>query len=243
MTEPLVVEPKSYELKSLTIRVKTIWDFGILLMNTMRIMRLNYTDLSDEERERVIRNKSSFILANQGDGKRIILYLAPNKYVSFVFPFDIIQLTDPTPQLEFRCHNRVIDPMLTSQIVKILQDTLRQNKIALHKVFEFDTSFTQNEVDNLTAILDMILTTEPGYIRHDNDPESCNAKSPHRHPTSHFDVHYSKAATYKYGTRTMFTHKDFQRIFSEEADCLYVAPYGEFKDLVKFPTPKKKKKK
>ena len=83
-----------------------------------------------------------------------------------------------------------------------------------------DGSNTQASLD----ILELLLHTEPSYLRYDYDPITAKGKEA-RHPVHHLDINMSRKGKYKLGLYEHLSPKDFVDIVSEDKDCHFLSKY------------------
>ena len=83
-----------------------------------------------------------------------------------------------------------------------------------------DGSNTQASLD----ILELLLHTEPSYLRYDYDPITAKGKEA-RHPIHHLDINMSRKGKYKLGLYEHLSPKDFVDIVSEDKDCHFLSKY------------------
>lgn len=216
-------------------RVKTKVDVLIILMETIKYMKLNP------------------VVTNEDCVGKIVLYIdkmsrlfffTENKYYSIVFPFfvdrkkieDEYENEDELPlsttytvkeyEYLFSFRNQIdIDESLVSQVISLIKCDEFKDNCSL----EFITPICQyNEQydKNFWPFLRELLFMEDGYIRYDLDKENFDkAKEKdeeHKHPLNHYDVFYSSNTTYKIGLIRNLAENEFIDFLDGNKDCSYL---------------------
>ncbi|MCC8112492.1 MAG: hypothetical protein LIP03_00590 [Bacteroidales bacterium] len=148
---------------------------------------------------------------------RIFFFKGRMKYYSIAIPF---QVSNP---LEFRFNEVVVDSVLFSNILSILNEsefdgpTLGLGDIDALILF-------QEDVDSkvLNDIIYKLMTYDMGYVRYDDDEkgfeEAKKAGHSKRHPRHHLDTHLSTESTFKKGLNGSLSPEKFIEILDNKVD-------------------------
>lgn len=152
---------------------------------------------------------------------RLYIYVGPNKYISIVFPFHI-KIENDKIALWYNAIR--IDEKIISEILTLINLRGKANSsigASMNSLIELYLSNDEYDPisDEAFYVTENLLLSETGYIRHDHDPVHSNGKI---HPEYHFDINYSKQATFKYGSDKMMSNVEFELTFDKNKDCFYL---------------------
>ena len=181
----------------------------------------------------------SFVIKQYSkNSSRVFIYHQSHKYVSFTFPFRIRDIDNPS----LDCENWILDTHKLDILASIVEDLCENGKpkkntfrlpLTLAEVAEDlinnsvpPMQITMHEI----SILSLIMTSEPGYIRYDYDPDHAKGQV---HPKHHLDINYSPKATYKYGLYDNIDTKRFEALFEKDNDKQYLHQYHKLLESIK----------
>lgn len=212
-----------YEIKQFTETIKDKWDCTKLFLNCIRYFVYNYPDkaenVSNENKMIINREHIKFEISPI---PRIYIYINSNKYISIVLPFQY-KLTEDNRALFYFEGIQITEKILSDMFTILsLRANSRSNIGKSHNsIVELYMSNDEFEPisDFAFYIVECLLALEFGYIRHDFSPNDANGKI---HPECHFDINFSKNATFKYGIESMLTNIEFEYMFDKNKDCLFL---------------------
>lgn len=211
------IEP--HEVRTFTFSISDAWDYVKLLMHILQFV-MSYSNrgftFSPSKKTFV-----SYLKISSEEPRRIYLYISSNKYISIINPFNCYIENE---RIGFRLNGIFITEKICSNIIAIIEAWKDKGGNRSLGVFEFLASNDDEDLDsNSFAVLEQLLLSESGYIRHDDDVKNENGQ---KHPKTHFDVNFSKNATFKLGTYRMFNSLDFEMLFGKKNDCKYIDDYS-----------------
>lgn len=188
--------------------------YAAIILNAVRLMTITSPLQKIEMRKQWVRH----ITLEVAKMSRIFVYVDKNKYFSCIFPFHVISANNT---ITVQYNSITINSILLSEASSLLNDISNSTFYNLYKDGDEDTSYS----DEAFCIVEKLLTTEPCYVRYDNDAQG---EKGHRHPRIHFDVNMSKAGTFKVGLRESMSSDMFVNVFDKEKDCLYLVEHSKF---------------
>lgn len=231
----IIIEIKPQEIRRFTFTISDVWGYADLLMHILQFM-ISYVSRVNSLKLRQ-NDFYSYIKMTSVDSNRIFIYISKDKYISVINPFNY---HIESGRINFRLNGIVITEKICSNIISIILDWKNNGGNRSLGVFEFLASYDDEDIDpNSFVVLEQLLLTEPGYIRHDDDIQNQRGLI---HPRTHFDINFSKKATFKIGTYDMYDAKNFEGLFCKNEDCKFLYDYQE-RSLIKRQKLKKKTKK
>lgn len=149
---------------------------------------------------------------------RAFLFISHNKYFCVSYPLNIKQ-DGNNVKIYSTEKNVEVTNQVISECIGIIS-SLATNGNFIDAWMNDDGSNTQASLD----ILELLLHTEPSYLRYDYDPITAKGKEA-RHPVHHLDINMSRKGKYKLGLYEHLSPKDFVDIVSEDKDCHFLSKY------------------
>ncbi|MCF7567695.1 hypothetical protein L3X37_04860 [Sabulilitoribacter arenilitoris] len=144
-----------------------------------------------------------------------LFFYQEGKYFSVSFPFTLL-LDDYNNIIEVSTFTgTIIESESVSMASSILKDGLFQLNQSLVDYYIESTNIESSGID----LLEIILHSEPAYLRYDHDPVREDAKL---HPLHHLDINYSSYGTYKLGLNKLIIENYFESVVNINTDCSYL---------------------
>lgn len=216
----IIIPIESYELDDFKAHKEEMKDYALLVLLISRKL-INFPHKKAED----ITNVSKpFLMMDISKHSRAFLFIANNKYFCISYPLTIKVETD-----NIKVYSTEKSIELTNQNISEcigIINSLGRNGNFLDAWMNDDGSNSQSSLD----ILELLLHTEPSYLRYDHDPITAKGKET-RHPAHHLDINMSKRGTYKLGLYEHLSPKDFISIINGETDCHYLSHYNQILSL------------
>ena len=216
----IIIPIESYELDAFKSHKDEMKDYVLLVLLISRKL-INFPHQKADD----ITNVSKpFLMMDISKHSRAFIFIANNKYFCISYPltikFDtnIIRIYSTEKNIELNNQN-------ISECIGII-NSLGKNGNFLDAWMNDDGSNSQSSLD----ILELLLHTEPGYLRYDYDPVTAKGQET-KHPAHHLDINMSKRGTYKLGLYEHLSPKDFINIINEETDCHFLSHYNSMFSL------------
>lgn len=159
-----------------------------------------------------------FLMMDICKNSRAFLFISHNKYFCVSYPLNIKQ-DGGNVKIYSTEENVEVTNQVISECIGIIS-SLATNGNFIDAWMNDDGSNTQASLD----ILELLLHTEPSYLRYDYDPITAKGKEA-RHPIHHLDINMSRKGKYKLGLYEHLSPKDFVDIVSEDKDCHFLSKY------------------
>lgn len=217
-----VIQLAPYEISNFTFNVSNKWDCVKLLIVCVRFYLTHSNSrlikVSSDNKEIIY---DSHIKLEITPAPRLYIYVGTNKYISIVFPFNIKLERD---NIVLWYNSIRINEKIISEILTLINMRGKANSAigsSLNTLIELYMSNDEYDPisDEAFYVIENLLLSETGYIRHDYDPQHSNGKI---HPEYHFDINFSKQATFKYGSDRMMSNVEFELTFDKSKDCFYL---------------------
>ncbi len=220
MKTSFIIRLEKFEIKQFTETVKSMWDYAKLAMVSLRFMQFNYhRNIKVSNTEKV--NANAAYIKLDLNASRLYIYISIDKYISFVFPFNV---KEEEQSIRFFYLGVRLNEKLISEISTVIESQKTASSfIGKASNSIIDLYLSNDDLDPVSDeayfVVERLISTEPGYLRHDHDPQSANGKI---HPEFHFDVNFSQNATFKYGLLGMLPSLEFETMFDKKSNCLYI---------------------
>ena len=163
---------------------------------------------------------------------RCFIYISKDKYISFYFPF---RESSSLNCLKYRDYN--VDSREVAEISRLLAQLKDDNIYSAY----IDNGNNDSPFSETTfQIVYSLITSEPGYVRHDYDPRAARGLI---HPLYHLDINYSGDSTFKVGTYSMLPKTIYEHIFDKDKECMFIDTFKNGPNNLCFKQRKIKKKK
>ena len=194
------------EIRKFTKRLKSSWDFTNLLCIVGQYYILHKADII----RKPIKKYEYIKISYDNTGGRCFIYISNNKYLSFVFPFRF-------NGTELRYKGTVIDEVFISYLITITES----GQVGYSLIEQYiDNGNISNPVPDVCfEVIEELLLLDSGYLRHDDDPGSARGVI---HPRFHFDIFFSKEATFKVGLTKMLTSKKYEDFFKKDKSKFFL---------------------
>jgi len=229
------VDIQGRELCQFTNKISDKWDCVKLVLECIRFVILYFPSRGFHSPE-MAQCKDRFsvgklVIESEKSRRRLYLFIADNKYLSLILPANLkIDKTTGTPRFFFY-HNE-LTLTVVSHLIELIgghDELVKENgrhhlmESSVIKLYESYVSDSEAIPDNEYILLEHLLAFEYGYVRHDNAPSQANGAI---HPACHFDLNFSKEATFKYGLHNMLSPLRFIESFNESHDKLYLSDFS-----------------
>lgn len=194
------------EIRKFTKRLKSSWDFANLLCIVGQYYILHKADIIRNP----VRTYGYIKISFDNIGGRCFIYISSNKYLSFVFPFRFNGRV-------LRYKGTVIDEIFISYLITISESG--QSGSSLIEQYIDNGNNCSRIPDQCFKVIEELLLLDSGYLRHDDDPSSARGVI---HPRFHFDVFFSKEATFKVGLSKMLTSKKYEDFFKKDKSKFFL---------------------
>lgn len=220
MKTSFIIRLEQFEIRNFTDTIKNMWDYAKIVMDTLRFLKYNYHRCIRISEKKKITSNKAFVKLDLINIPRIYIYISEDKYISFVFPFNIKEKDQSIYfyYLDIELNEKIISEIFT--ILESQKDMKSSHGRTNSSVIELYLSNDYQEPLSEKAyyVVERLISTEPGYLRHDHDSQNANGRV---HPEYHIDINFSQDATFKYGLNCMLTSLEFEIMFDKRNDCLY----------------------
>lgn len=211
MKNVLILKLNDYNISQFKNTIKDMWDYARFIMNTVRFFHLNFVtciSFFKKDCERYVKIDIKY-------NYRLYVYISKDKYFSMVFPFGFKKKKDGS--MCFTYKDIDLDEKLISEIISIFNQRKDDNSII--DIYA-DNNYSDHDVisDKAFLVTSFLLSIEPGYVRHDHDVVKANGLT---HPEYHFDINFSKKATWKFGLDNMLAQEEFEKLFDKSKERLF----------------------
>ena len=216
----IIIQIESYELDDFKAHKDEMKDYALLVLLITRKL-INFPHKKAENIDTV---SKPFLMMDISKHSRAFLFIANNKYFCISYPLTIkidndkIKIYSTEKSIELT--NQVI-----SECIGVI-NSLAKNGNFIDAWMNDDGSNSQNSLD----ILELLLHTEPSYLRYDYDPVTAKGKES-KHPAYHLDINMSKKGKYKLGLYEYLSPIDFINIINEDKDCHFLSKYNQILSL------------
>lgn len=189
--------------------ISTVLDYASFILKVTRLLMITDEEIFPDENIKEKLSRPFFRLRNGEDGNlRLYIYLSKNKYFSINYPFFLKRKRDDNIMINTGGEKHIsVSSKILSESISCITEMMDD-----HVTF---TEMVQNRdyEDDVFNIIEILLTTEPGYIRYDEDIKNFNTKN---HPVFHFDINFSDEAHFKIGLNKRYGIKSFENIFDKK---------------------------
>lgn len=171
--------------------------------------------------------KMPYLLIESNKKSQRAYIVKDNQIVSFAFPFQVYEKYNSSSKLN-EWHVRYKDLDVSTSVLSRSRglfsdyDTYKDTR----SFSEIATAQNLTETDTLLAIrlFEMLMLTEPAYVRYDNDPNCANGL---KHPINHFDHNFVDGFHYKIGLHNRIKLSQIEDMINKDTDCWFVSQYKE----------------
>lgn len=210
----VIIPIENYELDDYKTHKDGMKDYAYLILLISRKL-ISFPYLSEENINSI---SKPFLMMDICKNSRAFLFISHNKYFCVSYPLNIKQ-DGNNVKIYSTEKNVEVTNQVISECIGVIS-SLATNGNFIDAWMNDDGSNTQASLD----ILELLLHTEPSYLRYDYDPITAKGKEA-RHPVHHLDINMSRKGKYKLGLYEHLSPKDFVDIVSEDKDCHFLSKY------------------
>lgn len=194
----VIIPIENYELDDYKTHKDGMKDYAYLILLISRKL-ISFPYLSEENINSI---SKPFLMMDICKNSRAFLFISHNKYFCVSYPLNIKQ-DGNNVKIYSTEKNVEVTNQVISECIGIIS-SLATNGNFIDAWMNDDGSNTQASLD----ILELLLHTEPSYLRYDYDPITAKGKEA-RHPVHHLDINMSRKGKYKLGLYEYLSPKDF----------------------------------
>ena len=150
-----------------------------------------------------------------------------DQIVSFSFPFHIYKKIDTaeTP-CKWRVKHKNIDvnTVILSKCRELYNDYKDHQDKRTYQEIASDQDLSDANTLMAIRLFEMLMMTEPAYVRYDYDPKGANGQ---KHPLCHFDCNFIDEHHYKIGLHNRINLTQVEDLLNKSTDSWFIAKYKE----------------